>query len=392
MGGAMSSKVDALLKDFLEGGESTGSINFSKSTYEARGKTIRPTHLAEGLSLAGKIDVISVSSNTIAAGFGAVSKLLGAQTEAPPINVKVRGLRVCISNDVPSRGHGVARQQQAAQTNLHEILADVEKHIAKLTVDVQDAVLEFKLAGHILFARISHLKGTPLARGRNACKWKIEHRGLQVELDGCPLLKVPDATEEVQLAEAFRRLDIELHARIPVTLSVDQLLAILDVAAAGVAIAAAEQASVSAASSTGMPLGILLQQEASLELNIFDSPLLEAKCAKTNISIVPSSTAEVCLESVKVRCGGGLPTESQQVRFCSDSCLEPLKILHSFTSQGHSKALPWADAVQILLDDPRFAQHQAWLQHAKGDGIDLVAPTKRGREEAETETQKRSRL
>jgi len=282
------------------------------------------------------------------------------------------GLRACISNDVPCREREVDRQQQTAQTDHHAIIADAEKHIAKLKVDVQNAALEFNLGGHILVARIRHLKGIPVPQGRNAFKWKVEHRGLQLELDGCPILKFPDATEEVQLAEAFRRLDIELHAKVLVKLSVDQLLAILNVAATGVAIAAAEQASTSPSSSTKIPFGIMLQQEASLELNIFDSPLLEAKCAKTNVSILPSSKAEVCLESVNVRCGGGVRTESEQVRFCFENRQGPLKLVHSFDSGGNSKALPWADAVQILLDDPRFSQHRAWLEHAKGHGIDLV--------------------
>lgn len=281
--------------------------------------------------------------------------------------------------------------QQIAQTNHHSVTTDIIKDIAKVTATVKDAVVELKLSDHTLSARINHMEGTPLACGRHAAKWKIEHRGLRVELDGRPILTLPDAIDRVQLAEAFRRLDIELDDKINLEVSVDQLLAILDVAASAVQIATAEQVATSAASSTHMPLGIQFQGDTRLHVDMFDSPLLEAKVAKGNVSIMPSSTTEVLLQSVEVRCGGEGLIQSQQVRFCSANCLGPLKIVHGFPSKaGNSNALPWAGSVDFLLDDPRFSQHRDWLKHAKGDGSDVIASSKRGREEeTETGTQKK---
>jgi len=162
-------------------------------------------------------------------------------------------------------------------------------------------------------------------------------------------------------------------------LDVDQLLALLDIAAALEAIVAVEVGEASAPrvvpkAACGVTVTF---QGADLRLDMAEEPLLEAKCQKGSVSVpLHGTSADVRLEPLEVRAGGGAGWVSS-----SEACLHteapdgrPDKVRatlrHCFPgAESEHFALPWRGTIELLLADPRFAPHRAWLEAAR-DGLE----------------------
>lgn len=397
MGNALQTHVDKAFQNVLEGGSSNGHMKLiGKSTYTATGKDLCPRRLGEGLYLSGKVDNIKVSTQAVTAG------LAVCFGEAPQVSVAIQGVYICISSDVPAETRGRAEiAKHTPKQQRDEISADLQKHMANLQVHVSNVVVELNLDGHHIIAYIASAKAEPHNRGRSAAKWQVEHRGIRLELDGNQLVNLSDDTVDVKIAQALRRVDVDLKTEICASLDVEQLLAVLDVVAAAEAIRIIEESfhqRENSDSIVGLPCEVkFLNTLLKLEMN--GDPLLEAKSKSGHVSINSSTqTTEILVESVEITRGGSAKVMSDEVRICVEPSghgqCNRVSLAHNFPSEENGCAtLPWRGTLEVLLDDPRFVHHRAWLESARDNkGIDVVnASNKRRLDEGNIEN-KRPRL
>jgi len=387
----LSEKVDELLEGVFEGGHSNVRLGLGSSHYVATGKRLCPLQLTEGLHLAGGIDKLKVSTPTFQA-------LL---TGSPPIDVEIEGVRILISAD----DKATDLRAQAASSSARKIAkkkADDTKRdvdVKHLSVDVKNVVVELKCGGHVIVARLASLKATPAKDiGRKAAKWNVAHGPLRLELDDQNIATLTAANANYQLAEKFRRADLDLHTMLSVCLDVDQLLAILDVAAAAEAMACigagTEQSGATEKTRDHIAPFAVMFQSANLKLDMLGCPLLQAGCKMGNISVSPS-LHQISIASLEVTRAGSETVESDELVIQRTDSQPDALLIHGFPEQaGQSAVLPWRGTLELLLDDPRFAPHRAWLEGVR-DNVGVQLTTKKRKLEdigRGSDSQKRSRM
>lgn len=403
MGNLLASQAEEVLGMVLEKGDSKATVRADSTTYTASQRTLRPIPLGDGLHLTGGIDMIGVSTKTLAAAaFGLFGALLGAPVASPPLHVEARGLRLCISaadaGDSGIRAEHKTERAQGSSGRSSLRPEELKQHLNNMTVDVQDVAIELKLGGHRILASAQSLRAKSEKPGRMLAKWQVQHSGIRVELDGRAVVRASDAHASVQLAEGLRRVDVSTETNIQATLDVEQLLAVLDLAAVAAAIAEAEQLGDKlgeAYAKHPAPPFELRSNGACLRLDQFsDAPLLEANCKEFRCSSLPGANVEIRAEPLEVRQGGAPAVASQKMLIKVESEQKAFSIQHGFPA-GRDGAMiqPWRGTLDYLLDDPRFAQHKGWLARARDTGS--VAARKHPRDEVSGSTgvdQKRLRL
>lgn len=368
---AMQEQVDRKLRRWLVGGTSAWSIGLGTTTLTAEGAGLRPVRLAEHLQVAGSIGHVKVSTKTLAAASGVLGALFGAAA-SPPLRVEARGVSLRIgprSHSDEARAEGGECRQKAADEAL--------KHLGRLTVDARDIAVELLLGGRRAVARLRTVLAEPLPQGRALAKWAVKHSDITLELDGRTIGRVAAGSTEVVLAHALRRVDVSLGSDADAAVDVAELLAILDIAAALVAAAAAEASKDGdrpRALGTPWSLGFR-RSSARLELERQSGdPLLELSCERGSASDVPGSKTEVHAESVQVRQGDAAAVRSQKVSV-QGTQRGGVSIQHGFPVESDGeKALPWMGCLDFLTNDPRFADHKAWLQRARDVAVDRKRP------------------
>eukprot|EP00446_Apocalathium_sp_SHHI-4_P051647 CAMPEP_0177360022 /NCGR_PEP_ID=MMETSP0368-20130122/36428_1 /TAXON_ID=447022 ORGANISM="Scrippsiella hangoei-like, Strain SHHI-4" /NCGR_SAMPLE_ID=MMETSP0368 /ASSEMBLY_ACC=CAM_ASM_000363 /LENGTH=404 /DNA_ID=CAMNT_0018822575 /DNA_START=88 /DNA_END=1299 /DNA_ORIENTATION=- len=354
MGSSLSQTLDEALKVVLEVGSSKVDVGLGSSSYTASKDKLRAIRLAEGLLLTGEVASIKASGSTLQA-------LGAAFGRPPPLSVEVSGVRLRIGTGGAAAGTSTPVSLQKLPQELGgafkrtgDLLAP-EKLLARLEAEVKDVEVELQLGGHTLRVHLAALKARarpPAAGGRFG------------GAAGVAAAAGPGGE---------RRVDAAAH------LDVDQLLALLDIAAALEAIVAVEVGEASAPrvvpkAACGVTVTF---QGADLRLDMAEEPLLEAKCQKGSVSVpLHGTSADVRLEPLEVRAGGGAGWVSS-----SEACLHteapdgrPDKVRatlrHCFPgAESEHFALPWRGTIELLLADPRFAPHRAWLEAAR-DGLE----------------------
>lgn len=408
MGSSLSQTLDEVLKVVLEVGSSKADVGFGSSSYTASKSKLRAIRLAEGLLLIGEVASIKASGSTLQA-------LGAAFGRAPPLSVEVSGVRLRIGTGGAAAGTSTPVSLQKLPQELGgafkrtgDLLAP-EKLLARLEAEVKDVEVELVLGGRTLRVHLAALKARarpPAAGGRFSLAWHLTHDGARVELDGRAVASLGGGGGSAGAGAAFggtaellvlrQLLGVEVRAESTprAHLDVDQLLALLDIAAAVEAIVAVEVGEASAPRVvTKAACGVTVTfQGTDLRLDMAEEPLLEAKCQKGSVSVPRHGTsAEFRLEPLEVRAGGGasgwvssseacLHTEAPDGR--PDEVRATLR--HCFPgAESEHFALPWRGTIELLLADPRFAPHRAWLEAAR-DGLEseLVRPSrKRPRDE-----------
>eukprot|EP00931_Biecheleriopsis_adriatica_P081257 TRINITY_DN54578_c0_g1_i1.p1 TRINITY_DN54578_c0_g1~~TRINITY_DN54578_c0_g1_i1.p1 ORF type:complete len:398 (+),score=77.36 TRINITY_DN54578_c0_g1_i1:57-1250(+) len=369
MGNALGDRVDGLLKGVLEHGSSNVQVGLGNANYTTKQRKLRPIRLAEGLYLKGEFKKLLVSTKTSAALSGAVGAMLGASATSPPLNVEAEGICLLFHTDDSSSSGTQDRTPQGndAHKNSPAAPPDAMQHLKQLTVNVQDIAVELKLDGHSLRVSLQSLQAKPAPKSqRSSANWQVEHKGLKLELDGSAIARASDASAHLNLAPSLRRVDGSLQTEVRAHLDVEQLSALLDVAATIVAVAAAESMSISGEHKIPWSLKF---RHTRVELSQFGDRLLELGVKEGSVSCLPTSV-EVQVEPVEVKRSGTPEVVSSKfsVRVDSErSEQQPsISVQHSFPESFEGPgALPWAGTIDLLLDDPRFSQHKVWLQYAR---------------------------
>jgi len=410
MGNALSIKVDELLQGVLKVEHSSANVGLNTSAYHATAAKLQPQHIGNGLWLSGDVASIKVSTQTL----GVVGALFGS---APLVRAEVRGVRLMIH---PENGSDILLQSVSHSAGPGK--GEIEKHLAKFEVELHDVVLEIRLGGCIIRSHIDRLtalpKPTPLPFG--TFSWQVQHTELRVDVAGQRAASAGDACVEVTLgprsfadsassasaaAPAARisiwRVAINLDTNLRARLDFSQLLAILDLAAAAQALGSINGA-ISTEGATGPSSGVRWSvkfPDISAQLDMVGEPLLEVKCRKgcasgfaaaASLAKPDQDVIEVQAEQVGVRSGGAAGHWAISPRACAR--YEVIRKVHAGAKMAilehrmsfdlgfpTADVAPWQGPLELLLADPNFVPHRAWLQTMR-DSF-LVRSKKRPREE-----------
>lgn len=356
MGNSLGELADQALSEYLVV-KGKVSIGLQSATYRVTDARVKPLELGSGLCLTGIVKEIEVKSNTVGAVFSALSG--GSQN----IAVTVRGVRLVVKQ---SAGEGTTQKPNSSQQNL-------EQHLRKMVVKLSDVQLDVDLAGHKLNATIDSSDIVPHVSRSELQRWRLEHRGGRLCLAGDQIGKMQPGSISVDVTGVPQ---VNVGTKIAAQLDSNQVLAILDIAAALEALAAC---TASESAPCDLKDARLNFGEVSVQVDEFGGPLLKL--------MSPSSTVTIGRHNVHVEILPLHVTSGESAAVSSNLSLEirtgignDWTMQHSFSPESFP---PWQSAVDMLLADPKFAPHKALLDKAC-TAIEVKSSRKRPLEKADS--------